>query len=50
MNNSAAIADLLLRRAYGRGLAPRTFIVLHEYASGPHDSAISRRIITNHAA
>jgi len=39
MTASAAIADPLLRQAFGGGLAPRTLNVLHEYASGPQDSA-----------
>jgi hypothetical protein len=33
MNISAAIADPLLRRAFGQRLAPRTVNVLHEQAS-----------------
>jgi hypothetical protein len=36
---SAAIADPLLRRAFGRRVRSRTLTVLHEYASGPHGSA-----------
>jgi len=39
MNTSAAIADPLLRRASGGGLALWTFNALHEYASGPQGSA-----------
>ena len=39
MNVSAAIANPLLRRTFGRRLAPRTLIVLHEYDSGPPGSA-----------
>ena len=39
MNTSAAIADPMLRRAFGRGLSTRTFNVLHEYASGFAGSA-----------
>jgi len=38
MTTSAAIADPLPRRSVG-GLAPRTFKVLHEYASGAQGSA-----------
>ena len=47
MSASAAIVDPLLRRAYGQRPAPRTLNVLHEYASGSHGSAISRRTVTN---
>jgi len=38
MNTSAAIADPLLHKPAAGGLAPRTFDVLHEYASGPPGS------------
>jgi len=49
MNASATIADPLYDEPTVGGLAPRTVNVLHEYASGSHGSAISRRTVMNNA-
>jgi hypothetical protein len=49
MNTSAASPIRCYDEPLAGGLAPRTLTVLHEYASGPYGSAISRRTVMNNA-